>query len=293
MKFDKYIADYLYQQKELSLADIGTFSIADDFKITPELDVKNYFPQEGIVFVNDRLITTSLDFITHLTSIVKKPLTVITADLDDYLSQLNTWLSIGKSVAIKGVGTLTKKSNTSEIEFKHGALVNEKISFASYETEKYFPLKTTKTFLFNKKITLIISVFIVAIISVFVWAIKKDNLKFPNEKKEILATNNKQNVDIASSKKPPLTITKNKEKKSNDTVKYKMIFLATQYKEKAEKIFNEYVAADKIKKDTLVVNDTLRYRLFIYKKASPNDTTQLKKEFENYFKRSILVESVY
>jgi hypothetical protein len=77
---------------------------------------------------------------------------------------------------------------------------------------------------------------------------------------------------------------------TTDTVRYKMYFLASKYKEKADKLFEYWSKLEKINRDELIVNDTMRYRLFFYKKAVPKDTAILKDKLAIYFKHAIDIE---
>jgi nucleoid DNA-binding protein len=162
MKFDKYVADYLYQQKELTLAGLGTFSTAESFAV-PADSKTAYFPAEGILFNWERNAVTSEDFNNYLFASIKKPATVILADFEDFLLQMKGLLGSGKSVVIHGLGTLHKNGQTGEISFEHGAATKEKLSFTSYDSEKYV-IKRKPATLNKKKL----AVFMGSLIMVFV-----------------------------------------------------------------------------------------------------------------------------
>ncbi len=294
MKFDKFIAHYLYSQKEISIASIGTFLFDNQEAVPVDVDKTNFFPTAGISFQWDKSIATSPAFEDYLFSSIKRPSTVILADFEDYLLQLKSFLGSGKSVTIQGVGTLHKVNQTGEIIFSHGGVSNEKISFVTYDSEKYVTVK--KPPVINKKKVRIFfgSALAVCMIAAIVWAFKTGRIKFPEPKKEPLATTKKEIVTDT-----PITVQPFNPKPQdtskvmvpvNDTVRYRMIFLATKYREKALKRLTEFIPADKIQYDSAVMKDTLRYRLFIYKKALATDTTRLKIDFEKLFKHYIILE---
>jgi|GEM_PF-4014368 len=295
MKFDKYIANYLYLQKEVSIASIGTFRLDNQVVIPAESERFNFFPAEGVTFEWDKSVANSPDFETYLFSCIKRPATVILADFEDYLLQTKSFLGSGKPVTIQGVGTLTKVNQTAELVFALGGVSNEKIAFVSYDTENYLSVKKQPV-INQKKVKIFLgSTLAIFIIAVTVWAFTTGRIKFPERKKEPIAEVKKEILPDTSIKVQPFNPAAQDTSKAtavpaNDTVRYRIIFLATKYREKALKKLTEFTSADKIQYDSAVMRDTLRYRLFIYKKALPVDTTKLKVDFEKLFKHFIVVE---
>lgn len=294
MKFDKFIANYLYLQKEVSIASIGTFRLDNQVVIPAENERNNFFPIEGVTFEWDKSVGTSPDFEAYLFSCIKRPATVILADFEDYLLQTKSFLGSGKPVTIQGVGTLTKVNQTAELMFALGGVSNEKIAFVSYDTENYLPVKKQPVINQKKVKVFLGSVLVIFIIAAIGWLFATGRIKFPERKKEPIADVKKEVLPDTSIKVVPLNPAAQDTSKAtvvaNDTVRYRMIFLASKYREKALKKLTEFTPADKIQYDSTVMKDTLRYRLFIYKKALPVDTTKLKVDFEKYFKHFIVVE---
>jgi nucleoid DNA-binding protein len=291
MKFDKYVADYLYQHKELTLAGLGTFSTAENFAV-PADSKTAHFPAEGILFNWERNAVTSEDFNNYLFASIKKPITVILADFDDFLLQVKSLLGSGKSVVIHGLGTLHKNGQTGEISFEHGAATKEKLSFTSYDSEKYV-VKSKPATLNKKKLAVFMgSLIMLFVVSFLVWAFYTGRIKFPGSENKPIAQTVPETVPDTLPKTLPVNVaTKDTVTvPANDTMRYRMIFLATKYREKALKKLGEFVPAEKVQYDSAIMRDTLRYRLYIYKKSLPTDTLKVKSLLETYFKHYIIIE---
>ncbi|MCU0320964.1 MAG: hypothetical protein MUE72_01035 [Chitinophagaceae bacterium] len=296
MNFDKHLATYLYEHQFISLPGIGEFRLDNPIRFGNEEEKKNFFPSEGIHFTYNRKATTQPEFVQYIRSFIAKPVSLIESDVEDYALQIVDWLNIGKPYTIEGIGTLTKLQ-TGQIEFSLGVSKIENISsiIASIaHKESSFEglvVETNQKSNINiKRLALILAT--VLIIGLVIWGVsfyvnqskqnvveeQKDTLiTTPVNATEIIA---KPNVDTGA--KPTTLIT--------DTVRYKMYFLASKYKEKTDKLFAYWSKLEKVNRDELLVNDTMRYRLFIYKKAVPKDTAIVKKKLAVYFKHAITIE---
>ncbi len=295
MNFDKHLATYLYEHQFVSLPHIGEFRLDKPISFLNEEEKRNFFPAEGIHFSYNRKAVVQAEFVQYIRSFIAKPVSLIESDVEDYALQIVDWLNIGKPYTIEGIGTLTKLQ-TGQIEFSVGVSKIENISsiiasIAHKESsfEGLVVESAKKNNINFKRLGLILIA--VAVIGLVIWGVsfylnqskqndlveKKDTIIAPVNITEIIA---KPNVDTVAKPITPIT----------DTVRYKMYFLASKYKEKTDKLFAYWSKLEKVNRDELLVNDTMRYRLFIYKKAVPKDTAELKKKLAVYFKHAITIE---
>ncbi len=287
MKFDKHFAAFLYEYKYLPLQGIGEVRLDDNFQLPPDAEKNIFYPADGINFIYNKKEEITDEFKVYLKSKIAKPVTLIVSDLEEYILQINNWLNIGRAYTIEGVGTITKVQ-TGVIEFTSGVSKAEKIStivtaLANKESEYQSSGKKQ-----NKKRGLVIGLAAIAVLAVIVaiiWA--AFNFMQGNDKsKAVVAVTNK--VDSVEKIQSPANT--NTVQTVIDTVRYKMYFFRTKYRDYAFEKLNTFDKSDKVNMDSAKVIDTIRYRLFIYKKVKPMDTIAVKKMLEGYFKHAIELE---
>lgn len=116
MKIENLIAEFLYQEKKVTLTEIGTFSLIMDLE-GPSHDETEIFPPEGSVSfqynahapIDENLVT----FIIQKTGKIR-PLAL--SDLDSFLMLGKQFLNLGKPFALKNIGILLK-NNHNQFEF--------------------------------------------------------------------------------------------------------------------------------------------------------------------------------
>jgi hypothetical protein len=293
MKFDKFIFDYLNQNKQITLAGIGTISYDAQLQdITSESDGLNK-ENNNLTFIYDALLSTSEGFIIFITENIKRPRNVVIADFEDYLHQLISLINIGTSVEIESIGVFRKINKSGKIVFSSLDNFKEKVTYNDYESVKYLPTRKDFYFLYNKLQSLLFSIFGILIICLFFWLVL--------EKKEIILNSINQNkgqqteVDLNLNKSVEDTIRTIPSSNSviNDSLpSFRFVFYTTKHKFKADLKMNEYASEPKILCDSLVIQDTLRYRLFVIKKVVPVELSKYKSAFQNYFKRNISIEKL-
>ena len=295
MNFDKYFSSYLYKHQIVAIPTIGEFTLDKAIQANEAKDGEEFFPTEGISFTYNKYATVEPVFVKFIKELLPKPISLIESDIEDYALQITDWLNIGKPYTINGIGTLTKLHDGA-IEFSVGKPKIENISdivasIAQKEnTYESLVAKNKKSVELNLKKLLAIfgSLILLAIV---VWlGIFLYKKRFVHATKPVVVDTVKAPV------RNPIqtTLQPHKESTTNivttDTVRYKMYFLASKYKEKADKLFEYWSKLEKINRDELIVNDTMRYRLFFYKKAVPKDTAILKDKLAIYFKHAIDIE---
>jgi len=121
LKLAPLLAQYLYQEKKLSLAGIGTFLLDPSARTSTD-------PQhasEGISFQYSAAIQNDDNLITYISSHTGKMKSLASSDLNSYLELARQFLHIGKPFQIEGIGTLVK-NKARELEFTAGHLLVDK-----------------------------------------------------------------------------------------------------------------------------------------------------------------------
>lgn len=298
MKFDAQLANFLFQYKTLPLQGIGDFTLHENVLNIPTDNNDNTNNASTIIsFTSNKKTVFSNELKEFLKAQNTKPISLIVSDLEDYVMEIEGWLNIGKSYTIEGIGTLTKKQN-SFISFVEGKEKVENITALSQTMKKtdvdekqLAYKKSTK----KRNIILgIASVLLLATLAIIAWILFGQNTSFfKNNKKQPakIDTSTANSIQVDTTKKDTtkkdtvLIVTP-----VNDTVKYKMYFYSTKVKANADKVFNAWIKYDKINRDSAVIKDTLRYRLFIYKRILQKDTSATKQKLKAYFAHDIIIE---
>ena len=126
MKIEQLIVQYLYNNKEVTLKDIGTFTISHDVVIPSDNDKQSVLPPDSISFVhNDKapLDENLVDFIMQQTRKIKP---LATSDLESYSILSKQFLNIGKPMMVGGLGTLLKNQQ-GEYEFSQANTTNARL----------------------------------------------------------------------------------------------------------------------------------------------------------------------
>lgn len=296
MNFDKYFATYLYEHQFISLPNIGEFALDKSINFTNEEEKKNFFPLEGLSFSYNRKATIQPEFVQYIRSFITKPISLIESDIQDYTLQIINWLNLGKPFTIEGIGTLTKLQN-GQIEFSVGVSkienISSIISSIAHKESNFEGLIVEQSY--KKKLTsnknLIFTIIIFTLFGLLVWVISYFVNQSKNNDAQLVIIDTTVVHETPQTNVPIITDTTGTTVLPiMDTVRYKIYFLSSKYKEKADKQFAYWSKFEKVNRDEVFVKDTMRYRLYIYKKAIPRDTTDVKISLSKYFKHAITIE---
>ena len=122
MKLASLLAEFLYEQKKLNLAGIGTFSINPSGPVSSDAQ----HPSEGISFEHNASVKDDDELIGYISAQTGKMKTLASSDLSSYVELGLQFLHIGKPLQIEGIGTLVKNKNAS-LEFTADHLLVAKI----------------------------------------------------------------------------------------------------------------------------------------------------------------------
>jgi hypothetical protein len=119
MKIEQLLVQHFYQNGEVTLQGMGTFTLSPDFVAPKENDKDAELPENAISFqYNSRAVEDDalINFIVQQT---RKMKALAAADLDSYLVLGKQFLNIGKPFKIEGMGMLSKNQKGA-LEFQIG-----------------------------------------------------------------------------------------------------------------------------------------------------------------------------
>ena len=125
MKLEQLIVQYLYQNKSVSLQEIGNFHIAPEVIIPQESDKDFQLPDGAINFEYDLKVPADEGLVTFIVQKTRKIKSLAASDLESYTSLNKQFLNIGKPLIIEGLGTL-QKNQAGKYEFSQSNHFNIK-----------------------------------------------------------------------------------------------------------------------------------------------------------------------
>lgn len=286
MKIEQLLVQHFYNNREVTLQGMGTFTLSPDFVMPKENDKDTDIPDHAISFEYDpRAVAdeTLIDFIVQQT---RKMKSLAAADLDSYLVLGKQFLNIGKPFKIEGMGMLVK-TQQGELEFTKGytfhaklektqaalkeARVNPEISFAS---------ETRKTEGSSKKGLLIAAIIIgLGLIGTTAWyfLIRNNNNATAN-------TTVAEQADTIKSNVPPIDTVAMKTVQpgtSGDGYTFKVVFMVTTDSAAAVARMNALTARNH--KVIMYTRDSLFYRLAEPFTLPLSDTARIKDSLNKYY----------
>ncbi|MEO7043997.1 MAG: hypothetical protein ABI091_01730 [Ferruginibacter sp.] len=302
MKIEQLIVQYLYNNKTVTLQDIGSFTISPDIIIPADNDKEEVLPEGAINFVHDpkaKLDDGLVDFVMQQTRKIKP---LATSDLESYSILSKQFLNIGKPMIIEGLGTLLKnqqggyefsQSHTSNARIEPIAAqikekTDEKISFSS-------PAKKQPS---KKGFAIFLVIILVALIAgALYYFLKKtdDNgLQKVEPPKDTLVTTTPSIVVTDTTKKdsivknPILADTTKIIKPANDGYTFKVIIKEYPSKEAAQKAYTRLTNYG----HTIILStlDSTHYRLAIPFTTPLSDTLRAKDSLAKFFQAKTIID---
>lgn len=286
MKIEQLLVQHFYNNREVTLQGMGTFTLSPDFVMPKENDKDAEIPDNAISFQYNPRAVADEALIDYIVQQTRKMKSLAAADLDSYLVLGKQFLNIGKPFKVDGMGMLVK-NQLGELEFTKGytfhaklentpaalkeARVNPEISFAS---------ETKKTEGSNKKGLLIAATIIgLGLIGTVVWYffIRKSNTVVENPPIEVKADTPKNNIPspdtVALKTTPPIA--------ANDGYTFKVVFLQTADSAAAVYRMNVLTA----RKHTVIMykTDSVNYRLAEPFTLPLTDTARIKDSLNKYY----------
>ncbi len=175
MKIEQLIVQHLYNNKSVTLQDIGSFILSPSVSMPTESNKDGVMPENAISFEYNTKATEDealIDFIVQQTRKIKP---LASSDLESYTILGREYLNIGKPFPIEGLGTL-QKNQSGQYEFIQGNSVNPRLQAApallkekddeqiSFSTPARKPENTKKTMLVIGLVLVVVAAIVFALL---------------------------------------------------------------------------------------------------------------------------------
>lgn len=287
-KFDTIISNYLYANKKMDIESLGSFRLDESFVLPPDTEKNTFFPLEGIHFEHNTRVETTPELIDHIVQHTGKIRSLVKADFASYVSEIKQFVNIGKPWAIEGLGTL-QKNREGKYELVPGEALAERVNmhYTEQTEEDAEPVKRRKWM-----VGFILILAIAAVVGgigfgTYILFIRTQGAtSTPQTQTQIYNDND----TLAGT--PPDTLVLPKQDTlptvPSGTVNFKAYFETTRHRAKAQGIVNGLSQKGvQSQFDSLIIRDTLRYRLFIYQQILPSDSAKVKDSLSTFFGRNV------
>lgn len=304
MKFDQYLASYLYENKLLTLQGTGTFTLESNVSISHDHDKSVHYPIEGLSFKYNPKAETDNDLIVYLQKKLGKIQPLVRSDLESYLANMKQFINLGKPYTIEGIGTLII-SNRGEYEFTPGSFmpVKEELNPKRENEEHNYPVRQSSS---AGRVFVIVLIVIAGLAALggIGWGVSNlfSSQKHSSASEETATgyadttaeetpvgnadSNTKATVtnspatDTSSATAPGFSHASGK-----DSAWYKWVFETTAFRERAVTRVNQLNKMHSfVKYETIRGGDSsVRYRLFLPYKAATADTAHIRDSLQIFF----------
>lgn len=298
-KFDTLIASFLYTNKTVDIEGLGTFSVDENFVLPPDTEKTTFFPLEGIQFNYDPKIPTSPALLDYLVQQTGKIRSLITSDFVSYIAEIRQFVNIGKPWVIEGIGTL-QKNKEGRFELVPGEALSERINvhYVEENAENAEPVKRNRWI-----VGLLFTIAVVAVVAGLGFGIYALFFQGKGSHSAEQATTTAPAVDTQVVAVPKDTIFKKPDSlnapapaAADSSFNYKAYIETTKWKERVEKRtaqLSQY--GIKSYYDSMIIRDTLRYRMYVYQRIFPADSLRLvhaRDSLSSYFGRRVRLEKI-
>lgn len=276
-KFDSYITDYLYENREVALEKIGYIKIISF--AGPDSR------QASVDYIFDKKITTSTGLVEYISEKTGKNKSLVAADLESHLKGVREFINIGKPYEIPQIGFI-KANNSGVYEFTPVSEINTKPVKTTTQPLAQAGAKSSRTVV--QIISLIIAI---AILSGLGW----QAYQALSKKTNVADTNTVTNTDTASAadtgKTADTTAQQSAGYSPGDSVNVRYIFEITASGLRARTRTAQLKSfGNNALYDSFVNNNTKRYDLYILQKTKIADTLRMKDSLSKFFMRDIALE---
>jgi hypothetical protein len=275
----------------VDIEGIGSFSLDDSFVLPPDAEKTAFFPLEGIHFEYSARAQTSPGLLDYLVQQTGKIRSLISADFSSYVSEIKQFVNIGKPWVIEGLGTL-QKTRDGSYELIPGESTSERINmhYVDENEKDVVPVRRNRWI-----VGLLFSVAIIAVIAGIGFGIYQIFIKSTDYASTPVvvtrtASDTINNVSDSIIRRPDsLSVTPSADSINGNN--YKAIFEITKWKERVNKRtaqLSQYGIRSFY--DSMVIRDTLRYRMFVFQKILPSDSVKVRDSLSLFFGRRVRLE---
>jgi hypothetical protein len=275
-RFDAYIADYLYENKEVALEKLGFVKI---------ISFANHDAPASVEYIFDKRITTSTGLIEYIAEKSGKNKKLIAADLESHFKQVMEFINIGKPYEIPGIGFI--KANKSGVyQFTPFSDANRPIRGGTQ------PVKRSGRNNNRTAIQIISFVIVIAILSGLGWqAYQIFSKKQNNAAVNSISDSDTLNTSLQDTNNTADTTTQHAGYSPNDTVNIRYIFETTASGLRARTRTEQLKGfGNNAGYDSFITNNTKFYHLYIIQPTKIADTSIVKDSLTKFLQRDITVK---
>ena len=278
-RFDTYIAEYLYDNKEVVLEKIGIIKTS----AASTQDARPF-----IQFTHDRKATNSEGLVNYIAEKAGKNKNLIASDLESHLAQVREFINIGKSYEIPDIGFI-KANKSGSYEFLPYSEVNKPIRISSQSVQGSRRNNSRSI------VQLISFIIVIAILSGLGWQAYRF---FRNKQTNTAVNPISNNPDTIANINLPDTSKINHDSTStqlvthseNDTVNVRYIFERTASGLRARtRIAQLQSFGNNAGYDSFTTNSTKFFDLYILKPTRLADTLTVKDSLAKFFQKDIRI----
>ncbi len=290
MKMEQFMVQYLYSNKQVTLQDIGVFTVSEEITIPTDIEKDTALPSNSIHFKYDPKAGVDEGLITYVMENTRKIRPLAAADLESFTILNKQFLNIGKPLIIEGIGILQKEndgsigftqSTTSHVVMKDTPKIiteklKEKISFATPEKEIKSP---------NKLIPIaLLGILILGIGVVAYYFLEKNSQNIASENEEKISKKIDADTTKSERKDTAKNLNNNKIaiiKSVSDSNTFYIVLKEYKTFAEAKKRYDKLTSYG----NTLVIStkDSLTYSLKIPFKKPIADTARVRDSINVYF----------
>lgn len=205
MKLEQLIVQYLYNNKTVTLQDIGTFTLSPNVVIPADSEKETVLPEGAIEFQYNSRAQQDDGLIEFIVQQSRKIKPLATSDLESYSLLSRQFLNIGKPMIIEGVGTL-QKSQQDTYEFTQGHTINPKlenqpVTIREKEQDEISFSTPSREVTSTKPLMIVLLVFLLlaTTAAVYYFLIKDENKEVPVQTEVLVPVQDTAVVQVDSS----------------------------------------------------------------------------------------------
>jgi len=285
MKIELLLAQHFYNNREITLQGMGTFSLSPDFIVPKDSDKDAEIPDHAISFEYNSRATEDEVLISFIVQQTRKMRSLAADDLNSYLVLGKQFLNIGKPFIIEGIGMLIKNQQ-GELEFTKGNTFYTKMDSSPValkekrsETEISFASESKSKGNSKKSLLIIFLILVLGLIGTAAWYFL---IRKTNTEKTIEAPFVKIDTPKTTALQPDTAaLIPINSKPANDGYTFKVVFMETP--DSATAVSKMKILTARQHKIIMFKNDSLRYMLAEPFTLPLSDTVRIKDSLNRFY----------
>ena len=283
MKIEQLLVQHFYNNGEVTLQGMGTFTLSEDFVMPKENDKDVDIPENAISFQYNARAVADDALIDYIVQQTRKMRALAAADLDSYLVLGKQFLNIGKPFKIEGMGMLVK-TQQGDLEFTKGHAFHPKMGStpAALKEQRANPeisfASESKSETGSKKGLLIAGIIVaLGLVGTTAWYFLSKKTNTPSD----TITVNTDTAKATIKKSDTLTANPGTAALVNDGYTFKVVFLNTT--DSAAAVYKMNVLTARHHKVIMYKKDSETYALAEPFTLPLSDTARIKDSLNRYY----------